>query len=394
MAHQRISIRFGLLVAVLFFGFAGFGASLALLPARIEDLGRGDVALGVAAGVFSVAAIVSRLLGGYLVDTIGSRITVGLSLLAAALGGVAYLAPGLGGVLTARVVQGVADAVLYTAVATVALDMVPEDRRSQALGWLSGGLWAGLSSGAALTTWVDDIRHMGVIVAAVALASLGIVALLPPGRPSAEDLAARANTSRWRNLLAPEAYRPGVVLGFTNLGYAAFTGFAVRFASDRFEHANLVLTSFAVTLLVARAGFGWLVDRLPARRALDVGHGLMIVGLLLTAAAHQFWMAVAGAMIAAIGHSVPWPVLATSTLDVAGPARRGAVIGTLSAWFDAFVAVALFAFGVVADQFGVGAVFIVAAVGVVAANALSRTIRTGRFADAPSRATAMATSTS
>ena len=105
-------------------------------------------------------------------------------------------------------------------------------------------------------------------------------------------------------------------------------------------------------------------------------------------------MAVAGAMIAAIGHSVPWPVLATSTLDVAGPARRGAVIGTLSAWFDAFVAVALFAFGVVADQFGVGAVFIVAAVGVVAANALSRTIRTGRLADPRIAATPMATSAS
>ena len=127
MAKQRISLRFALLVAVLFFGFAGFGASLALLPARIEELGRGDVSLGVAAGVFSVAAIVSRLLGGYLVDTIGSRITVGLSLITAALGGAAYLIPGIGGVVTARVVQGIADAVLYTAVATVALDMVPEE---------------------------------------------------------------------------------------------------------------------------------------------------------------------------------------------------------------------------------------------------------------------------
>ena len=390
MAKQRISLRFALLVAVLFFGFAGFGASLALLPARIEELGRGDVSLGVAAGVFSVAAIVSRLLGGYLVDTIGSRITVGLSLITAALGGAAYLIPGIGGVVTARVVQGIADAVLYTAVATVALDMVPEDRRSQALGWLSGGLWAGLSSGAALTTWVDDIRRMGVVVAIVALASLAIVALLPPGRPSPADLAARAHTSRWRSLLAPEAYRPGVVLGFTNLGYAAFTGFAVRFASDRFEHPTLVLTAFAVTLLVARAGFGWLVDRLPARRALDVGHGLMIAGLLLTAAAHQFWMAIAGAVITAIGHSVPWPVLATSTLDLAGPARRGAVIGTLSAWFDAFVAVALFAFGVVADRFGAGSVFVVAAIGVVAANALSRTIRSGSLAANRVAASAMA----
>ena len=131
----------------------------------------------------------------------------------------------------------------------------------------------------------------------------------------------------------------------------------------------------------------------PFNRALDIGHGLLILGLLLTAAAQQFWMAVAGAMVAAIGHSMPWPVLATSTLDVAGPARRGAVIGTLSAGFDAFVAVALFAFGVIADRLGVRAVFIVAAAGVVAANGLSRTIRSGRLSKPRGAVTATPTPT-
>jgi predicted MFS family arabinose efflux permease len=377
--NDRISVRFMLLVAVLFFGFAGFGASLALLPSRIEDgLGRGDVALGVAAGVFSVAAIASRLLGGYVVDHFGARFGVALALVTAAIGGLLFLTPGLGGVIAARCVQGTADAILYVAVAAAALDMVPEQRRSQALGWLSGGLWAGLSAGAALTTFIDDLRPMGVIVAIAAVASLGIVALLPARVPSPAAIA--ASGPRWRSMLAPEAYRPGVVLGFTNLGYAAFTGFAVRFASDRFDHANLLLTAFAVTLLFARAGLGFLVDRMQARFALDVGHVLLAGGLLTVAFSQQFWMAITGAVIAAIGHSLPWPVIATSTLELAGPERRGAIIGTLSASFDAMVAVALFGFGVVSDQFGAAAVFFVAVGGVAVANALSRTIRSGRLA--------------
>jgi hypoxanthine phosphoribosyltransferase len=43
------------------------------------------------------------------------------------------------------------------------------------------------------------------------------------------------------------------------------------------------------------------------------------------------------------------------------------------------VAIALFAFGVISDRFGTGAVFVVAVGGVVVANLLSRTIRTGRL---------------
>jgi predicted MFS family arabinose efflux permease len=319
-----------------------------------------------------------------MVDHRGARFSVGVALVTAAAGGLLFLAPGLGGVIVARCVQGTADAVLYVAVAAAALDMVPDHRRSQALGWLSGGLWAGLSAGAALTSLIDDIRPMGVIVAIAAVASLGIVALLPAHSPASPTTP--TNEPRWRAMLAPEAYRPGVVLGFTNLGYAAFTGFAVRFAGDRFEHANLLLTAFAVTLLVARAGLGFLVDRLPARLTLDAGHLLMAIGLLTVAFSHHFWVAITGAVVAAVGHSLPWPVIATSTLELAGPDRRGAIIGTLSASFDAMVAIALFGFGVISDQFGTASVFLVAVGGVAIANALSRTIRSGRLS--PSAAAA------
>jgi MFS family permease len=377
--RERVDTRFLLLVAVLFFGFAGFGASLALLPSRIDQLGRGDVALGVAAGVFSVAAIISRLLGGYMVDHVGAKASMAASLLCAAAGGALFLAPGIGGVIAARSVQGIADAVMYVAVAAAALDMVPEERRSQALGWLSGGLWAGLSSGAAITSFVDDARVMGVVTAILAIGSLAIVAVLPSRSAHAADTP-QPTGPRWRAMLAPEAYRPGLVLGFTNLGYAAFTGFAVRFAADRFDHANLVLTAFAVMLLFSRAVLGFLVDRMPARLALDLGHALLAVGLIVVAFSQVFWLAIAGAILAAMGHSLPWPVLATSTLEQVGPERRGAVIGTMSASFDAMVALALFGFGVVSDRLGTGSVFIVAVGGVAVANALSRTIRSGRLA--------------
>ena len=60
-------------VAVLTIAFEGFGATLALLPDRVRDLGHGDLAVGVAAGVFPATAIAGRLVSGRLIDLIGAR---------------------------------------------------------------------------------------------------------------------------------------------------------------------------------------------------------------------------------------------------------------------------------------------------------------------------------
>ena len=45
-------------------------------------------------------------------------------------------------------------------------------------------------------------------------------------------------------------------------------------------------------------------------------------------------VAIVGIVICAIGHSMPWPILVTTTIDRIGDQRRGAIIGTMSAGFD------------------------------------------------------------
>ena len=63
-------------------------------------------------------------------------------------------------------------------------------------------------------------------------------------------------------------------------------------------------------------------------------------------------MAILGAVIAAFGHSLPYPILVTTTIDRTGEARRGAVLGTMTAGFDIAVALALFAYGLISSIFG------------------------------------------
>jgi MFS family permease len=367
---SRRDPRLALVVATLAMAFVGFGASLALIPDRVDELGHGDGAVGLAAGLFPLGAIVGRLLSGRLIDRAGSRSAMAWGIGLTAAGSFALALPYLGGLLMARSLQGFGDGILYTAAAASTLDLAPPERRGQALGWLSAGIWSGLSLGAALGGVLPGLAAAGLVFGVLTLGSAALVPLLPKGlvnRGSAPLV-----------LVAREAIRPGAVVGLTNLGYAAITGFVVVLAADRFDHGNWVLTAWGVTLLLVRGCFGWVADRIAPQRGLDMAHVVLATGVLIVAAAPHLWVAVVGAMIAAFGHSLPYPILVTTTIDRSGEERRGAVLGTMTAGFDITVAVALFAFGLISSWFGTPTVFVVAAVGIGAANLIARPLHLPR----------------
>jgi MFS family permease len=304
---------------------------------------------------------------GRLVDRAGSRAAMAWGIGLTSIGTFALALPSLGGLLLARLVQGFGDGVLYTAAAASALDLTSPERRGQAVGWLSAGIWTGLSLGAALGGVLPGLTVAGVLFGSITLCAAILVPFLPRGLLGT---AARRTT-----FLAKQALRPGAVVGLTNLGYAAVTGFAVVLAAGRFDGGNWVLTAWGVTLLVVRGAFGWLADRVPPRRGLDVAHAVLAAGLLIIAAAPSLSIALLGAVVAAVGHSLPYPILVTTTIDRTGDEQRGAVLGTMTAGFDIAVAIALFVFGLVSSWFGPTAVYLLAVAGVAAANVVARPLR-------------------
>lgn len=354
-AATRGDRRVVFVVAVLTIAFVGFGATLALLPDRVRDLGHGDLAVGVAAGVFPATAIAGRLVSGRLIDLIGARTALAWGIAFTAIGSGMLTLPHLGGLLGARAVQGLGDGLLYTAAAAAALELVPNERRGQALGWLSAGLWTGLSLGAAAGPLFSGLPAAGAAFAGLTAVGLVFVPLLPHGDRRADAGGA------W---LERHAVRPAVVVGLTNAGYSAITGFAVLLADDRFGHGNWLLTTFGLSLLVIRGGLGFVADRVPPRAGLTGAFVVLSAGLLVVAASPSLPVAMAGIVVCALGHSLPWPILVTTTIDQIGDHRRGAIIGTMSAGFDITVAVLLMAFGGVSSAAGPTSVF-VAAIGLV-----------------------------
>ena len=174
-AGTRGDPRVVFVVATLTVAFMGFGATLALLPERVASLGHGDLWVGVSAGVFPATAIAGRLVSGRMIDRVGARTALAWGVVATSIGSVLLSLPHLAGLLIARAGQGIGDGILYTAAAAVALELVPTERRGQALGWLSAGLWTGLSLGAAAGPWFPGLPTAGIAFGAITATALLLV---------------------------------------------------------------------------------------------------------------------------------------------------------------------------------------------------------------------------
>jgi MFS family permease len=369
---QRAPITL-LVAVVLGLAFAGFGATLVLLPDHLSSLGYADderkLLVGISAALFPLTALAGRLASGRIIDELGVRRAMAIGLAVVVAGSLLLATPGLTGLFAGRLIQGAGDGVLYTACAAAAVATTAQERQGRALNWLSTGIWVGLAGGAAVAPLLPSLRFCGLVAAAVGALGAAIIPLLPKGH----GRTGRSHDGK-RSFVERAALRPAAVIGLTNMAYAAITGFAVVLAEGRYGSGGLIVTSFGVGLLLARGAFGAVADRVSPRRGLLIGHILLAAGTLGIAASPWLWLAMSCAVVAAFGHALPFPILTPLAVAAAGEARRGAALATVTAGFDIVIAVAYFGFGVLAGVANPTAVFVVAALGVAAANVVSRGI--------------------
>src|SRR5262249_28308073 len=171
---------------LFFTGLAGF----VLLPLHLRRLGATEGQLGLIMACYSATAIFAQPVVGAWVDRGGRRaflvtgaiLTSGVALLFAAVPAALPLFPLL------RALQGVAFSVFFIANFTIVVDLVPPDRRGQALGIFGiSGLVSGAVGPALGELLVRAVGFRGLFLAAAALpllaAAISARLRLPPAPP-------------------------------------------------------------------------------------------------------------------------------------------------------------------------------------------------------------------
>ena len=334
--------------------FLAIGAVLPILPRYVtEELGAGNVAVGVVVGAFAISALVGRPIGGRLADRHGRKTIHATGLAICVLAGLLLFVPfGVPGLIVARLVVGLGDGWVFTAGVTWIVDLAPEERRGQAIGMFGLAIWGGLTFGSVIGEGVYALGGYGAVWAFAALAPLAgllVARLVPEAPPTDQPVNEELAAAELGTALAPggtpapasshwiprEAVRPGMALALANMGYGTMAGFVVLLLAERgIGHGAAAFTVFAGSVVLSRLVLGRLPDRLGARRT-ALGAGLVQgLGLIAVGAAPSLPAALAAAALMGAGMSLLFPSLALLVVDRVDPARRGAVMGAFTAFFD------------------------------------------------------------
>ncbi|GAB3913570.1 MFS transporter [Microlunatus endophyticus] len=317
---------------------AGSAAPSPLYPVYRQLWGFSTFTLTVIFAVYVAALLAALLTAGSLSDQIGRRPVVGAGLVLLAAAMVLFIAAqGVGGLIAARILQGVATGLITGAVTAMIVDLQPHARAgalatgiSPALGMAIGSLLSG-----ALLQWAPWPRFLvfWILLAGDLLLAL-LVALMPP-MP-----ARRADHERIRFRTVLGSLRPSVgvvravrpaflaqlpavastwALGGLYLALGSSIVAGLLGVTNHFYGAAVLAAFFASAALAAPV-----FRVLSESRRRPAGFGALGIGVLLTMVAalnHSLTLDIVGSVLAGLGFGLTW-LTVMSVLAAATPAEH------------------------------------------------------------------------
>ncbi|HEY7761593.1 MAG TPA: MFS transporter [Actinomycetota bacterium] len=361
--------------------FTADGMLLPALPRYVEGpLGRGNIAVGIVIGAFSLSAFFLRPFAGRAADLRGRRVLMiaGASLFAVSVGGY-FLATSVAALVAMRLLTGAGEALFFVAALAANIDLAPPERRGEAFSFASLALYIGLGAGPFISE--AAIEHLGfdaVWIGAIGLAAVaaGLSLRLPAMRPAVSE------TPHHHRLIHPGGLMPGLVLASAIWGMAGFLTFVPLYALDLgMGGASLVLGLFAGIVVAIRSVGATIPDRLGAGRCTRIALALTAVGLAVIGVWRTPAGLVGGAAILGVGVALFTPALFALAVEGVPADERGAVMGTTSAFLDVAFGLGPATLGFVAAGFGRGGTFLAGSIVAVAGLVLVLATRLGSSGD-------------
>ena len=364
-----LGAKFWTVIAATFLAFLGIGTVLPGMALHvIHDLGGTDQTVGFVIGTFSVVALVSRFISGPLADKKGRKIAFLTGLASCAAAGLAYLVPlGLAGAYLGRCLQGFGEACLYTGAAAWAVEAAGIHRSGRALGFVSTGIWGGISAGPVIGQFLGSFERAAALQVIAAIAAFLLLSRV-------EENYEPHGIAGPRIWLPKSILMPGLAVGFTNIQYPVVAGFLILHAAQHGGGGPTAFSAYALMVLLSRFFLGGLPDRLAPGITYYAGQGAMAVGAAIIAFTPGPAATIGGAALLGLGFSFPWASIASAVLKETPSHQRGSAVGVLSAFYDLFVGASSFLAGTLADHFGYQSAFLLALAGILVALPLGKLV--------------------
>ena len=347
-----------------------------LLPLfMVTTLGASAFTVGLVEGLAESTALMVKVFSGALSDYLGKR--KGLAVFGYALGALTKplfaIAPSMGMVLTARLLDRIGKGVRGAPRDALVADIAPAHLRGAAFGLRQSldtvGAFVGpLLAVGLMLLWANDFR--AVFWVAVVPGLLAVVLLLfgvhEPERPAGQAAVKRSNPITRQNLKrlgAPYWWVVGIGAVFTLARFSeAFLVLRAQQGGMAIALVPLVMVVMNVVYAVTAYPFGKLSDRVSHTKLLAAGLVVLIAADLVLASSNHWAVVLGGVALWGVHMGMTQGLLATMVANTAPADLRGTAYGFFNLMSGLALLVASGLAGLVWDQFGAAYTFYAGAV--------------------------------
>lgn len=343
--------------------WASLASLLPTLPLYVEDVGATKQEIGIVIGCFAIGLLLFRSPLGILADRHSRKIVLLIGMVVTAIAPLGYLfVHSIPLLILVRAFHGISIAAFGTGYSALVVDLTPERKRGEVIGYMSlvnpVGMAVGPAMGGFLQEWAG---HTPLFLLSAGLGFVGLLCTLQVVNPPVQNKqSADAMPNQfWRLLGSPRVRTPALVLLLVGLAFGTLATFVPLFIKSTGVNLNAGL------FYTAAAVSGFIV-RIPVGRASDrYGRGVFITGslILYTLAMVALWNArsagtfLLAGLIEGGGGGILIPMVVTLIADRSLPHERGRMLALCLTGFDLGIAIAGPVLGAVAEQAGYRSMF-------------------------------------
>ncbi|MFC5413042.1 MFS transporter [Larkinella bovis] len=364
---------FFLLCLSSFLFFASFNMLIPELPGYLTSLGGAEYK-GYLISLFTLTAGLSRPFSGRLTDTIGRVPVMALGSVVCFICGFLYPLVGsvwfnsIAALLLLRLVHGFSTGFKPTGTSAYVADIVPDERRGEAMGVLGLSGSIGMAFGPALGAWLTDSFGLNpLFYTSSTLALLSIVILLNMKETLAERVRFRwslLKISR-RDVFEPAVLAPSLVTFLNSFSFGAVITLAPDFSQAlQVGNKGLFFTVFTISSLAIRFLAGKISDQYGRRPILCVASLILTAAMLLLAFSTSPFSFLLAGVVFGISMGMYSPTAQAWTVDLSHAGNRGRALATMYIALEAGIGLgaylSAFLYGNKTDRFSLA--FLVTAV--------------------------------
>lgn len=330
---ERFDFQFWLLCASSFLFFSSFNMIIPELPNYLTQLGGAEYK-GFIISLFTLTAGLSRPFSGKLADTIGRIPIMIIGAGVCFVIGFAYpLVGSVAGFFFLRLLHGFSTGFKPTGTSAYVADIVPLDRRGEAMGILGVFGSLGIAAGPAVGGFVAAHYSLDVMFYTSSFSAILSVLILLGMKETLPD----KQRFQWHQLyiprheiLEPKVMAPSIVMLLSAYSFGVVLTIVPDFSDSLgVPNRGYFFASFTAASILVRIVAGKLSDKYGRTQVLRFSTLLVMVAMFLVGASQNITTFLIFGAILGIAAGMNSPTIFAWTIDLSDPLRRGRAMATM-----------------------------------------------------------------